>query len=116
MNPLRLRVENYRTFDSLDLALPQGCVAVLGMNGAGKSSIVDAIDLCIFGPESRSLAYLKTEGVDDDLLLELELEHSGERYRIRRTYSAHGRGKTTLDFEFWETRHPGGPSAGSTPR
>ncbi len=105
MNPLRLVARNYRTFDELDLELPQGCVAVLGENGAGKSSIVSAIDLAIFGPESRSLAdaLSDTASPDDDLLIELEFEHAGEFYRVRRTYSARGRGKATLDLEWFET-------------
>lgn len=102
MNPIRLVAHSYRTFDRLDLDLPEGCVAVLGQNGAGKSSIVDAIDTCLFGPQSRSLADLHAEGAEDDLLLELTFEHAGELYRIRRTYSPRGRGKTTLDLEQFE--------------
>jgi DNA repair protein SbcC/Rad50 len=109
VNPLRLRVSNYRCFDELTLELPTGCVAVLGENGAGKSSIVSAIDLAIFGPESRSLAdYLADTATDgEDLLVELEFEHAGVTYRVRRTYSARGRGKTTLDFEEVRDTHDG---------
>lgn len=99
MNPLRLTARSYRTFPELDLDLPEGCVAVLGENGAGKSSLVDAIDVCLFGPQSRSLADLHAEDATDDLLLELEFEHAGETYRVRRTYSARGRGKSTVDLE-----------------
>jgi DNA repair protein SbcC/Rad50 len=104
VNPLRLRVSSYRCFDELTLDLPTGCVAVLGENGAGKSSIVSAIDLAIFGPESRSLAdaLSDTAGPDDDLLIELAFEHAGDTYRVRRTYSARGRGKSLLDFERWK--------------
>lgn len=101
MNPTRLQLRNYRCFDELDLDLPTGCVAVLGANGAGKSSIVGAIELALFGPESRSLAdaLSDTAGVDDDLSVELEFDHAGEVYRVRRTFSVRGRGKTTVDFE-----------------
>jgi len=99
MNPLRLVARNYRSFETLDLDLPDGCVAILGENGAGKSSIVNAIDLAIFGPESRSLADALTEGSVDELLVELEFEHAGVVHRVRRSYSPRGRGKATLDFE-----------------
>ena len=102
MNPLRLRCEAYRTFSLLEFDLPAGLVAILGENGAGKSSLVDAIDLAIFGPDSgRSLADYRadTAGPDEDLVVQLELEHAGEQYRIRRTYSPRGRGKHTLDLE-----------------
>ena len=100
MNPLRLRVSNYRTFRELDLELPAGCVAILGQNGAGKSSIVSAIDLALFGPEGRSWApYLTVGGDETELMVELEFEHAGELYRVRRGYSARGNGKSTLDLE-----------------
>jgi exonuclease SbcC len=103
VNPLRIRATNYRTFRHLEVELPDGCVAVLGENGAGKSSIVNVIDYALFGAESRSLAELLTDdGVATDLELELTFEHAGETYRVRRGYSAKGRGKTTVDLELWK--------------
>jgi exonuclease SbcC len=100
MNPLSLRATNYRTFESLELDLPAGCLAVVGENGAGKSSIVNVIDLALFGPEGRSLAdYLTDDASTTKLEIELTFEHAGELYRVRRGFSAKGRGKTTLDFE-----------------
>lgn len=98
MNPLRLHARNFRCFDTLDVDFPDGCVAILGDNGAGKSSLINAIYISLFG--ARSLADLLADSCDsDELLLELKFEHAGELYRIRRTYSPRGRGKTTLDFE-----------------
>ena len=100
MNPLHVRARNYRSFDELDLDLPAGCVAIVGENGAGKSSIVTIIDLALFGPAGRSWAPYLTEGVaDTELMVELIFEHAGDEYRVRRGYSARGRGKTTVDFE-----------------
>jgi DNA repair protein SbcC/Rad50 len=66
-------------------------------NGAGKSSILEAFEIALFG--RRSLAPYLTRGVDDDLLVELEFEHAGTLYRVRRTFSPRGRGRTTLDLE-----------------
>lgn len=103
MNPLHVRAANYRTFGTLDLDLPSGCVAIVGPNGAGKSSLVNLVDLCLFGPDGRSWApYLTQGGESTELEVELEFEHAGQRYRIRRGYSARGAGKTTVDFERWE--------------
>lgn len=110
MNPLALHARNYRCFERLDLDFPDGCVAILGANGAGKSSIVNAIDVTIFGPQGRSLADLLSDtAVDDELLLELVLEHAGRLFRIRRTFSPKGRGKTTLDLEECNLDPPWGP-------
>jgi exonuclease SbcC len=98
VNPTRLRARGYRSFDLLDLTLPEGCAAIVGANGAGKSSIVAGIDLALFGPESRSWSPYVAEG-QDDLMLELTFEHGGETYRVRRGFSSSGRGKATLDLE-----------------
>lgn len=111
MNPLHVKAQNFRSFGDLDLDLPAGCVAVVGANGAGKSSFVSLVDLCLFGPDGRSWAPYLTQGVEStELLAELEFEHAEALYRVRRGYSARGGGKTSLDLERWETRHPGGPS------
>jgi DNA repair protein SbcC/Rad50 len=100
VNPLRVHAEHYRSFRDLDLELPSGCCAVVGANGAGKSSIVNVVDLCLFGPTSRTLAdYLSEDAFDEDLVLCLEFEHRGELYKVRRTYSPKGRGQTKVDFE-----------------
>lgn len=98
MNPLRVTATNYRSFETLDLELPTGCVAVTGENGAGKSSIVNSVDLCLFGARSLS-EFLSDSAIEEEMVIGLEFEHRGETYRIRRTYSGRGRGKASLDFE-----------------
>jgi len=101
VNPLRVTATNYRSFERLDLDLPTGTCAVTGANGAGKSSVVNLVDLAIFGAESRTLAdYLREDA--DEMEIVLEFEHAGEDYRVRRGFSARGRGRSTLDFERWE--------------
>lgn len=99
MKPLSLRARSFRTFETLDVDLPTGAVAVLGDNGAGKSSLVMLSDLCLFGPESRSLAPYQSEDALEDLMIELTFEHGGALYRVRRGYCANGRGKASADFE-----------------
>lgn len=112
MNPIALKLRNLRTFDTLDLDLPAGCCAItgeilnapdgVGSNGAGKSTIPLAIELALFGPPSgfRSLAdFLTAGGAATDLEVELTVSHGGDLFRVRRGYSARGRGKSSLDFE-----------------
>lgn len=99
MNPLRVWARNYRSHETLDLALPLGATAIVGDNGAGKSSIVNVVELALFG--ARSLEpYLMEGGEATELELGVEFEHSREVYRVRRSFSARGRGKATLDFEW----------------
>lgn len=107
MNPQRIRAVNYRTFADLDLELPTGCVGIVGLvlepgaidsNGAGKSRLVGAIDVGLFGPDGASLRGDLSRGADD-MMLELTFEHAGDTYRVRRCFSARGAGKSTLDLE-----------------
>lgn len=108
MKPLRLRARNLRTFPELDITFGEGLVGILGelrdapagadSNGAGKSTILEALDIALFG--RRSLAGYLTRGGDvDELTVELTFQHADSLYRIRRTYSAKGRGKTSVDLE-----------------
>ena len=63
----------------------------------GKTKLLETIPLCLFGPSLPWSEYLAAG--EEDCRVELEFEHGGERYRVRRTYSAKGRGRSTLDFE-----------------
>lgn len=99
MKLLNLQADSYRRFDRLDFTVPSGVVAVLGRNGSGKSSLVRLPELVLFG--SRSLSDFLSWGGAEDMTIACEFEHGGERFRIRRGYTARGTGKTTLDFEAW---------------
>lgn len=95
MNPRTLYASHYRSFRDLYITFPHGITAITGANGAGKSSIVNAIELCLFGGK---LAPHLAEG-DDRMAITLIFEHDNELYRIARSYSSAGRGKSTLDFD-----------------
>lgn len=96
MNPVRLSAENYRSWQELDLTLPDGCTAIVGSNGAGKSSIVNLVDVCLFG--HRHMGDMLADG-EERMTVTLEFEHDRLMWRIRRSYSGRGRGQTKLDLE-----------------
>jgi exonuclease SbcC len=108
MNPLGLHATAYRTYADLTLDYPDGVCAITGelagepgkSNGSGKSSIANAIDLALFGAQSRTLADEHNPAFGETMLLELVFEHAGSTYRVRRTYSARGHGSTTVDLEY----------------
>ncbi len=106
MIPLRVHAENFATYPTLDWDIPPGLVAILGRNavtdgsdsnGAGKSTLLESISVALFG----GLPEYLTAG-EEACSVELKFEHGGETYRVRRTYSAKGRGRSTLDLERWE--------------
>jgi DNA repair protein SbcC/Rad50 len=100
MKPLSLSLRNVRTYESLDLDLPVGACAWIGENGAGKTSIMAAIDAALFGPDSRTFAdWLSEESPEGTMSITLTFEHERETYRARRTYSGKGRGQSKFDLE-----------------
>ncbi len=44
-----LHLENYKQYRRLELVFREGLVGIVGKNGAGKSTIFEAILYCLFG-------------------------------------------------------------------
>ncbi len=84
----RLSLSNYRKFKSLDLEFPEGLMGVVGRNGMGKTTIVEAIAFGLYGANaSRTGAKsIRREGTsaEDDCVVTLEFSVGGEPYRIER--------------------------------
>lgn len=88
MRITRLRLRNYRVFaDELDFEVPPGLVGVYGANGAGKSSLVEAIPWALWGSSRTSNDLVRTSGVQAEALVEVEIEHESHLYLVRRTIS-----------------------------
>jgi exonuclease SbcC len=84
----RLRLRNYRVFaDEVELEVPPGLVGVYGANGAGKSSLVEAIPWALWGSSRTSNDLVRTSGVEAEALAEVEIEHESHLYVVRRTIS-----------------------------
>ena len=116
MNPLSLTARSYRTFEELpEIHFPEGCIAITGPMGSGKSSIVEGIELALYGDcRTGPLAENLGIGFDDRLEIALIFERAGELYRARRGYSAKGRGKPTLDLERLEEHMAYDPGRGDS--
>lgn len=50
----RVHLENYRVHENLDIEFSSGINLLLGANGKGKSSILEAIGFALFGSEQRT--------------------------------------------------------------
>src|SRR5437899_9477814 len=86
MRITRLHVRNFRVYeDDLDLERPPGLVGIYGANGSGKSTLLDAIRWALWGQARTPKDEIRTSGVNADCLTELEFEHEGHLYLVRRT-------------------------------
>jgi ATPase involved in DNA repair len=101
MVPIRLQLRNFLSYgdnppQEIDL---QGVhmAALVGNNGAGKSSLLDAITWALFG-EARSNRneQLLRQGANE-MSVTFEFEVEGQIYRVRRRFSRN----PSLTPRFW---------------
>ena len=88
MRVTRLLLRNYRVFEEeLELEIPPGLVGVYGLNGAGKSALIESIRFTLYGRSRTSMDEVRTSGVNAECRTEVEFEHEGHLYLVRRTIS-----------------------------
>ena len=87
----RVSLTNFRRFNRLDLAdLPVGLIGIIGENGSGKTTILEAVGWALYGTYALTgrteKEGVKTQGapVDEDCEVELEFEMAEDTYKIVR--------------------------------
>src|SRR5262249_54908141 len=73
--------------DELDLELPPGLVGIYGPNGAGKSTLLEAIVWTLWGKARTTKEQVRSAGVGGDCITEVQFEHEGHLYLVRRSLS-----------------------------
>jgi len=83
-----LVLRNYRKFKQIIVEFPDGVTGVIGLNGAGKSTIFEAISWVLYGPVAArtSADQIKREGTEasEPCRVELEFVFEDDQYRIVR--------------------------------
>ena len=83
-----LVLRNYRKFKQIVVEFPDGVIGVIGLNGAGKSTIFEAISWVLYGPVAArtSADQIKREGAEtsEPCRVELEFVFEDDQYRIVR--------------------------------
>lgn len=102
MNPQTLELINFRAIPYANIDLKDVTIAAIcGRNGAGKSSgFTMAPRFALFGDviEGVSMDDLVRRGTQE-MAVTFTFEHQGSIYRVIRTRSLKGNGKSTLEFQ-----------------
>lgn len=97
MKPIKLEIEGLNSFESKQVidfeSLGKGVFGIFGKTGSGKSTILDAFTLALYGVVERaekSIDFINTKRKSTHVALEFEsvVGESRERFLVRRTFTA----------------------------
>jgi len=94
MRLIYLTLENFRQHQSLEIQFPSGLTGILGVNGAGKSTILEAIAWALYGNQAgivrgelESLIWRFAPG-KSSAVAELQFELNQQVYTVKRSQSS----------------------------
>jgi len=102
MKPLRIQIKNLGAIPSADIDLANiTCAAIAGPNGAGKSTAFTIAPMfAMFGTtKPGTSADDSVRAGTSEMAVTFDFEHQGSVYRVIRTRSTKGKGKTTLELQ-----------------
>jgi DNA repair protein SbcC/Rad50 len=83
-----LKLRNYRRFEQLELELPENIIGIMGRNGAGKSTIIEAIGWTLYGNRfvRTDKMDVRSQHADESSTCgaEMVFVYGGVEYRIER--------------------------------
>lgn len=85
----RLRVENIRSYKNLDISFDSGVTVVSGVNGSGKSSLLEACFSGLFGSKTLSTGFVLADMIHKGATkaeIILDFEQNGQEYAIKQEY------------------------------
>ena len=85
----RLQVENIRSYKDLDISFDSGVTVVSGVNGSGKSSLLEACFSGLFGSKTLSAGFVLADMIHKGATkaaISLEFEQGGRDYIIEQGY------------------------------
>lgn len=98
MKLLTLALRNFRQHAQTDIDFRAGMTAIVGSNGCGKSTILEAITFALFGENRSDKGSIRFHWADSKKYsVELRFESDGRRFRVQRTESTASFEDTTAE-------------------
>ena len=90
MNFDRVRLSNFKPYGDADLRLTEGVTVIHGLNGSGKSSLLEACFFALYGSKALdgTLEDVITNG-EEKTAVELWFTHDGASYHVERRLRAY---------------------------
>jgi exonuclease SbcC len=87
----RVRLRNFKCYDDAELALQTGVTVIHGVNGSGKSSLLEACFFALYGASALDgpREEVITTG-EDECEVECWFRHAGSEYHVERTLKDYG--------------------------
>jgi exonuclease SbcC len=94
----RVHLEGFKCFEEADLGLEPGVSVIHGLNGSGKSSLLEACFFALYGAKAleRTLDEVVTIGAEE-ATVELCFTHAGGDYHVKRRVRVRDERATTVE-------------------
>jgi len=88
MRLISMKIRNFRVLKAVDLHFGDQVIGIIGVNGSGKSSIVEAVSWALYGNQAarsgRDEIKSTFASADEDCEVSLEFSINEEKYRVER--------------------------------
>ena len=94
----RVVLHNWKSHHRTEVEFEAGTNVIVGINGAGKSSVLEGIFFALFGPPEKKGFYEKVlrEG-EKEGYVELSFSHGGKTYTVKRWFDRRGQRDARLE-------------------